>query len=190
MNRRKAAQSVKRGSKAKNRTEKRAVESPARDAKTDSGCPDVILNGVQLALFFGVSRQSARDWITQGCPRIGRRQYSASAVAQWRMAKHGASTGGDADPSAGAKARHNEAKAELAELELARERAKVVPIESVKAMRTAFCDAAKAESRNMVDAIATKQAADGKEMQLLMDARDAFLRRMAAAMDAAQGHAG
>lgn len=95
------------------------------------------LNRSDLAAFHGVSLPTVDSWVRDGCPcqREGGKgsayMFDSADVINWRLAKAREGRrkdGGAAGTIDEAKLRHETAKAELAEIELATKRAEVVPI--------------------------------------------------------------
>ena len=100
--------------------------------------PLPLVSQTELALIFGVSRQSVRAWEARGCPveRKAQRKgepsrYSVAAVLRWREEQAAmAAVLGALDMNA-ARRRKPAAQATLAEIELAKIRGEVVEISAV-----------------------------------------------------------
>ena len=110
----------------------------------------------QLAEFFGVAAPTVDHWIRMGCPFVTRGgkgkpwAFNTADVAAWRMDKaREDATGSAPADAADLKLRHLAAKTEQAELELARSRGDVAPVEQMRrAMQSAFAEV-KANMRNV-----------------------------------------
>lgn len=140
---------------------------------------DVELNATQLAVFCGVSRQCVNDWITRGCPRLESGKISASAAVKWDRARRDEQS----KKEPGAKERMEQTKAEIAAIELARLRGAVVEVGSVRACIERLCETIRIESSALIEQIEIAAGLTGNLAKLASDARLAFLRRCAVAME-------
>lgn len=105
-----------------------------------------VLNRAQTADFFGVALTTIDDWVRRDCPVVSRGgrgrawKFNTAEVHHWRLEDAQAAASGVQNVSADElKRRKLEAETEMAELELAKAKDLVAPIEQIeRALAKAF----------------------------------------------------